>query len=341
MLEDDFLLDADGILERVDEYSLYCFYLGFAPELDMSYRSPLRDDDLNPSWDLYVSRYAKRREFMWKDKGAGGSHGDIFRLVQLLYGYRNRYQVLVRIKSDFGLGPSIPQTERKVYHSDYRPTPRQGVDIRVKSRPFNRLDLTYWNRGNIGREILDMYNVTAIGCYWKYVDQQAPQKSKDPAYAYRVMGKYQLYFPYEKHENKFRTDMTDRELAGFQQLRYDSPLLVITKSVKDIMCLRSFGYESVSPRGESTMVPDEFLRHFEDRYEHIVTLFDNDGKHKAGKYSYPELHIPLSSGEKDPYDFCKHYGPQATAVLLQQLLHGYCPHDPQGDRAEAGHPLPW
>lgn len=104
------------------------------------------------------------------------------------------------------------------------------------------------------------------------------------------------------------------------QLRYDSPLLVVTKSMKDVQCMRSFGYDSVTPRGESTVIPAEFMDYFRTRYDFIVTLFDNDGKHNAGAYQVPELHIPLESGEKDPYDFCKTYGPSGTAALFKQLF---------------------
>lgn len=325
MTDEDFLLNEEGILERIDEYTLYTFYLGFAPELDMSYRSPLRNDDLNPSWDLYVSKYAKRREFMWKDKGAGGSHGDIFRLVMLLFGYQTRYQVLARVKGDFGLGPAIASCERIVTHTDYRPRPRAGVDIRVKSKDFNRLDMAFWKRGNVTREILDDYKTTAFKFYWKYVDQKDPSVAGGMAFAYRIMGKYQLYFPHAEKGNKFRTDLTDRELGGFMQLRYNNPLLVITKSMKDVQCMRSFEYDSVTPRGESTVIPAEFMDYLWTKYDFIVTLFDNDGKHNASAYNVPEMHIPLSTGTKDPYDHCKTHGPSDTAALFKQLFSPWLP----------------
>lgn len=314
---DDLITSYEELLERVDEYSLYCFYLGFAPELDMSYRSPLRNNDLNPSWDLYVSKYAKNREFLWKDKGMG-VHGDIFKLVKLLYGFTTTWQVLAKIKGDFGLGPEVAAQKKLILYS--APTPSPEVDIRIKGRAFDRFDLNWWKHWNVTKPLLEEYSGVGLKYYWKYINQESPMFPKDPAYGFNVMGKYKLYFPFERREYKFRTDMTERELEGFQQLRYNSPLLIITKSLKDIMCLRSFGYEAVSPRGESTMVPEEFMTHFQERYTFIVTLMDNDGKHKAAEYPCPELHIPLSSGTKDPSDFNKKYGPQETANLLCQLF---------------------
>lgn len=315
---DDFITSYEELLERVDEYTLYSFYLGFSPELDMSYRSPIRQGDLNPSWSLFPSKYVKNREFVWKDKGGGGQHGDVFKLIKILFGFTTSWQVLAKVKGDFGFGPSMAAEKKLILYS--APTPPPNVDIRIKSQTYSRFDLNWWKGWNVNKELLAEYKVATLKYYWTYVDQQNPQFPKDPAYAYNVMGKYKLYFPFERREYKFRTDMTDRELEGFAQLRYNSGLLIITKSLKDVMCLRSFGYEAISPRGESTMIPNEFLAHLDSNYPHIVTLFDNDGKHKANEYPYPELHIPISSGTKDPTDFNKKHGPQQTGKLLYQLF---------------------
>ena len=317
----DDITSYEELLEHVDEYMLYCHYLGYAPELDMDYRSPVRGEDLNPSWGIFRSKYNKRREFMWKDQGGDGQSGDIFKLVMLLYGYKDRFQVLARIKGDFGLGKPI-SGERVVPLVVSSPKPSRNVDIRVKSRAVGRLDTNWWKGWGVSKEMLDLYHVTPIKHYFMFVDQINPHVPKDPAYAYLVMGRYKLYFPFERKGQRFRQDMTERELEGFLQLTYTSPLLIITKSLKDIMMLRGMGYEAVSPRGEHTPIPPEFLNHFQSRYTHIVTLFDNDGKHRKD-YPYPELHVPASSGTKDPTDFYKRYGAQETEAMLKSLTDGY------------------
>lgn len=317
----DDITSYEELLEQVDEYTLYFHYLGFAPELDMDYRSPIRTGDLSPSWGIFRAKYRRNREFLWKDQGGTGEHGDVFKLVALLYGYTNRFQVLARIKGDFGLGQPI-SGERIIPPTISAPTPGRNVDIRVKSRVMSRLDTNWWKGWGVSREMLDLYKVTPIRYYFMFVDQANPRTPKDPAYAYLVMGRYKLYFPFERKGDRFRQDMTERELEGFQQLEYSSPLLIITKSLKDIMMLRGMGYEAVSPRGEHTPIPPEFITHFQSKYAHIVTLFDNDGKHRKD-YPFPELHVPITSGQKDPTDFYKRYGAQETETMLKSLTDGY------------------
>jgi hypothetical protein len=85
---DDPWINEDDILERVDEYTLYCHYLGFEPQLGMKYTSPIRVradqyDDF-ASFGMFTSRTKKCVEYMWKDQGLG-IHGDIFDLVRHLF----------------------------------------------------------------------------------------------------------------------------------------------------------------------------------------------------------------------------------------------------------------
>ena len=69
------LFSGEDILERVDEYTLYCSYLGFEPLIGAKYISPLRSStdssvDTDPSFGIYERKYGKgSHEFMWKDQG--------------------------------------------------------------------------------------------------------------------------------------------------------------------------------------------------------------------------------------------------------------------------------
>jgi hypothetical protein len=328
MIEDDFLLDEDGILERVDEYTLYCYYLQFEPDIGMKYNSPIRPDinrDDNASFGIFPAKFIPRREYGWKDQ-ATGQHGDIFKLVRLIlersYGSCSRHQMMARVKSDFGLGPTISDNP-PLKISQYVPKPRDPMEIRIKSREFDKYDLAFWQQFNVDRELLKQYYVQALKYYWTYSTQTVPRFPSMMGFSYWVQGKYKLYFPHEKKEFKFRNDMTERELEGFTQLKYDSDLLIITKSLKDVMCIRSFGYEAVAPRSETTLIAPEYMTYLTGRYKKILILFDNDGKHKADEYPHDKIWVPKSSGEKDISDFCKRYSPQASAELLKQLTCQY------------------
>lgn len=315
---EDFLLGEEDIIQRVDEYTLYCYYLGYDPAMFSKYSSPIRIDE-SPSFGIFHAKRIPNREFGWKDQ-ATGQCGDIFNLVRLIYGYRSKSQAVAKVASDFGLGPKVDDTpkilkERKVLEA------KEPSIIRVVHRKMESYDLKWWSKFHIDNALLELYKVRPISCYWTFPSQKIPRfPGKGLGYDYSIRVRHQLYFPLENKDFKFRNDLIEDDLLGFDQLTYETNTLVITKSYKDIMCLRSFGYDSVGPKGEHNMVGDVHLRYLESRYTTIYTLFDNDGKHCADKYPYPQLQVPISTGEKDPTDFCKRYGAEATQQLLQQLI---------------------
>lgn len=321
---EDFLLREEDILERVDEYTLFCHYLGFKPDLYMKYTSPIPpmyrggSDDKSPSFGIFRATKIRNREFGWKDQGGGGLSGDIFTLVKFLYGYRTKDEAVARVASDFGFGGYMPPTGKLVSAPVQQKEP---TEITVMHRPFKDYDFQWWRKFNISRGILEFYRVRPVSCYWTHGSQKDPRFPEQGfGFVYKIGTRSQLYFPLAKPDFKFRNDMSERELGGFDQLTYRTRTLVITKSYKDVMCLRSFQYDSVCSRGESVMVPQEYLSYFEKKYDNIFVLFDNDGKHIGKKYPYPFRQVPLSTGEKDTTDFCKHYGPKATEELLNGLI---------------------
>jgi len=316
---------SDDILERVDEYSLYCHYLGYEIYLGKKYSSPIRFKDDDPSFSIFEHKYCfgtaePSTEFLWKDH-ALNLHGpqDIFDLVKILNGYSFRAQAYWKICSDFGLGgaPVIENTADLIFKE---PKYLEPIDIKVKSRPFNRRDILYWKQFNVTEDILRMFNCTPISCYWLTNTQTVPFYPKGLGFAYRVLDKYQLYFPFQAKKKKFRNNWDDRCVPGLSQLRHKD-ICVVKKSFKDVMCMYSFGYDAVSPRGENIMLPDHIIRFIQKRYSKVVTLFDNDGKHKAAHYPFKELHIPIESLTKDPTDYCSKYGPAKTRELLKKLFY--------------------
>ena len=311
----DFLLDEDSVLERVDEYTLYCHYLGYQPDIKVNYTSPLRDDDDTPSFGIYPSKF-KLREYSWKDSGGTGCSGDIYGLVQRMYGYTNRYDALLRVMSDFGLGDEVEQREKIVQHI---PVIRNNCDIRVWTKDFLPEDIAFWNQFNINQDILQRFRVARLFAYWRHKSQESPIFTSGLAYVYRMYAKYQLYFPNQKKEYKFRNDLTEDIVMGVEQLS-STDTLIITKSYKDVMCLASYGYEAVSPRSENVPMPAGAYDYFKARYKHIYVMFDNDMKHRGEWYPFPKIYIPLSTGSKDISDFTRDYSPQAAAELMKQLV---------------------
>lgn len=316
------LLTEEDILERVDEYSLFCFYLGYEPIPHRGrYRSPIRTTDDNPSFGIFYTKKNPLREFLWKDH-ATGDVGDIFRLVQLMFQYSTKELARQRILFDVGLSSQdgINMGSRLLYHEvpEY-----QETKISIQSRPFSFPELKYWQEINICQPTLDKYLIKAVKLFWLYEAQEAPFFGKQFSFAYEIQDRYKLYNPFEKREYKFRHNMSDQQIEGLLQLEYQSPLLVITKSLKDVAFLSTLGYESISPRSENTPILPEILRALESRYKRLVTLFDNDGRHRADFFPYDELHIPSSVGYKDPTDVARYKGVSVAKEIVDNLLKPY------------------
>lgn len=323
-MQGEYLLYAEKeILERVDEYALYCHYLGYTILIGGTYSSPIREsrnanDDVRPSFGIYERKYGHgEHEFMWKD-GALGIHGDIFDLISILFNYQSRKKAMFKVMADFGIGGD-PDGIIVLQ----RPTNRRYIemtDIAITSKPMAVRDYHFWNRFNVTKPILNFYQATAFKQFWIKTDQKLPFYPKGLAYAYRIWDKYQLYFPGSTYSYKFLSGLNELCVLGYLQLQYNRDLCIITKSMKDVMCLRSFGYEAVSPRSENILLPPECIAKLKRSYKRILVLFDNDMKHKGDAYEFKKIYVPkIMSTDKDTSDFCDNHGPQACSEMLYTI----------------------
>lgn len=313
-----YILNDMTILERVDEYTLYCRYLGFEPMLRTKYRSRIRGGDDSPSFSIFECNKPDRT-YMWKDSGGRGESGDIFKLIKLIYGYQNRTEVLQRIDIDFKLGFLSKEPPKGKVIEFVAPENIPAI-VRIKAKSFTLAELEYWAQFGIDQPLLNRFRTHSVALYWLAKDQLcASTPAHGFCFAYQVLDRYQIYQPWAPAEKKFRQNLTDKDLHGFHQLEYQDRKLIITKSRKDVMTLAAHGYDAVSPRSENTPIVPEYLSYLEKKYDKIYTLFDNDGKHRADFYPYPVIEIPQSTGCKDPAEFRSRYGAKEFINLIQTL----------------------
>lgn len=311
----------DDILERVDEYTLYCSYLGYDPVIGAKYHSPLREEsekkDSDPSFGIYERKYGfTSNEFMWADQGLG-LHGDIFDLVKIICKLENRRMAAYQVLIDAGI---IPGTKSHIVLTPHEKKFMGCSSIRIVSKPFSRTDLLYWERINVHPALLAYYQVQSVKMFWLYDEQKFPRYPKGMCFSYKIFDRYQLYQPRAPRKEKWRTDWTEVCVPGFQQLKYNSPTLIITKSMKDVIVLRSFGYEAIAPRGENIMLPRECLSMMKHKYQRVLVLFDNDGRHKGDEYEFRKIFVPkMWDSDKDVSDFCTNHGISATEEMLREI----------------------
>lgn len=107
-------------------------------------------------------------------------------------------------------------------------------------------------------------------------------------YAYKVYDKFKIYRPLASKYTKWRTNLTNRHVQGLAELPQEGGnLLIITKSLKDVMCLYEMGINAIAASSETTFIPEDILKSLKKKWKHIVILYDRDktGMKKARDYN--------------------------------------------------------
>lgn len=316
-------LNSKTILERIDEYDIFRYYLGFNFNLRENYRSPLRGDDVTPSFSLYLNRNGELR---FKDFGGTNQTGNCFQFVMDLYRV-SFMEALEIINRDFKLGLGFNNTSlgsRPDFSQQKKKFRKKNNIIQIIPRKFSSLDYEYWRQFNIDKSILQKYQVYTADKVFINKRLWCVYRKDNPVYAYRFNNKLKIYRPYADKKQKFRTNTDQYDLQGINQL-FDYPLLVITSSLKDVMTWYSYGYPAVAPQSENTFIPEKITDYLMAKYPNIVVNFDSDSPgvkasieltQRLGCYYW---NIPKEYEAKDVSDFRKAYGHEETKQLLSNL----------------------
>lgn len=255
----------DWILSKVTEYDIYAKYIGQF-KVGMIYNSPFRKDK-NPSFGIYYSKRTK--QLLFKDHGTGEC-GNVIKFVSLFTGKAEYNDIL----SDIVDKLNITNNTKLVSSKQYIP-PTETV-IGVVRQEFTDVDINYWKQFNISINTLKKFNVNSIKYYLCNGIVKGTYKRENPMYAYKVYNNFKIYRPLADKYTKWRNNLTDYDIQGYEQLPQKGDILFITKSMKDVMCLYEMGYPAVSPSSESTFLPKDVLEQLKTRFKRIIILFDRD-----------------------------------------------------------------
>ena len=313
----------DKILTKLDPLDIYTFYIGKEVKLNKPINSPLREDK-NPSWTLFKARSG---DLMYKDF-ANGESGNVVHLVSHMFDL-TYHKALEKIWSDMMTGDKIKNghTRPKVERVN-----KIETELTVKRKYFTQTDDDYWGQYGIDRDVLKYFNVSPILMYWHNGTQGSLTYSKEsPMYAYKVFDKFKIYRPYSKYKkDKWRNNCGSYDLQGLEQLPETGDLLIITKSLKDVMVLYKHGYNSVAPQSENSIIPTVLMEHLKTRFKKIIVFFDYDEggvkgaeslckKHDLEKLFISKHYLEIY-GIKDISDFAKEMSKEKTIELLKELF---------------------
>lgn len=259
------IITLDDILSKVTEYDIYSRYIGHF-KIGLIYNSPFRKDK-NPSFGIFCSKKSGR--LLFKDHGTGEC-GDVIKFVSLYTGITNYNDILNRIVKDLNITNNTVLKASKEYK-----IPTETV-IGVVRQDWTDVDKQYWSQFGITIDTLKKFNVSGIKYYLCNGIVKAIYKDTNPMYAYKVYNHFKIYRPLADKYTKWRNNLTEIDIQGYEQLPENGNLLIITKSLKDVMCLYEMGYTAISPSSESTFIPDKVLKQLKRRFKRILVCFDRD-----------------------------------------------------------------
>jgi len=269
------------LLDKVDDYTIYSYYLGsFKPGKLMN--SPLRSDDKMPSFAIFPT---KDGALLFKDHGTGIA-GNALKFIKLYRGIETRDELereLLRIVRK--VNPNLNVVTKSNGHLVTSGLP---ADIGIVRQPFTDVDKKYWKQFHISIDTLKKYQVFSIKYFLCNRVVRGTYKEDSPMYAYKVYDRFKIYRPLASKYTKWRTNLTNWHVQGLAELpKEGGNLLIITKSLKDVMCLYEMGFNAIAASSETTFIPERILESLRSKWKHIVILYDRDrtGMLKARDYS--------------------------------------------------------
>ena len=314
------------ILSRFSEEKLMEYYLHIPVKKGL-FRSPLRRDK-QPTCSFYRN---KSGTLIFKDF-ATGQHLNVFDVVQSIFKC-DYFESLRIIANDFGIvrDNALHKNPGKINLNPIKIKDKEISKIQIEMQEFTDSELKWWGRYGISKDILKRFNV--YSCKHVFLNDQLFAKSQQHCPIFGYYGKkyqglelWRCYFP-KRTSFRFITNWPSKKIQGYDQLPKKGKLLVITKSMKDSMCLYSCGITACAPNSENLFIPDKVLEDLKNRFENIVVLYDNDrpGLYNMAKIrkEHPELtyiFIPKKYGSKDISDFYKDHGRKETLNLIKTFI---------------------
>jgi 5S rRNA maturation endonuclease (ribonuclease M5) len=303
----------------VSDYDIYCYYLGYKFIIGKVFNSPLREDN-TPSFGIIQ----KNNGALIFNDFARNMSGDVVKFVQLLKNLNTRKEALELIHKDLILQGNRASSE--MLKVTFQPIKKATKKIGVVRQPFTSTDLNYWLKFNITEEILKFYEVASA----KYVLTEDivswVYTTENPCYVYKVYDKLKTYRPLAHKNEKWLGSLTKNYILGYKQLPETGDLLIITKSLKDVMVLYSLGYTAISSSSEGVLLPISVMEDLQKRFKHIILLYDNDiaGKEYANKIlkAFPgikkQIELPIDKA-KDIAEYIFKYTKEETKIILKKL----------------------
>lgn len=316
----EFNITEDFILSRISEEMIFCHYMQIPNITKKLYKSVVRRDH-----KVTCGFFRKSRLYL-KDFANGDCY-DCFGLVSRLYNC-TYFKALEIVAKDFNLTNSNESYTRMKPVETFKKT--EKCKIQIEKQDFPDWQLRWWNQYGITKDILEEFRVYSCKSVFINGNLNSQSTNKCPIYGYYMGFKdvelWRIYYP-TRTSGRFISNTSSTLIQGWNQLPEKGNLLVITKSMKDIMCLYSLGITALAPNSEHLFLKKEQIEELKNRFKHIIVLYDNDyagitNLNKIRK-QYPEFiytWLPRYMGAKDISDLYKLVGRNKIKRLIAEYI---------------------
>lgn len=316
-------LSENYIYKYVSPEVIWFYYTGITVDTTKFFKSPFKVERTAS----FKFRYENNKLF-FKDFGASGYSGSTIEFIKLYFSL-SYIKALEKVYNDLIVKkPLSTYKQNKIKKSVVLIEQEDDTLIEVILRDYTQKDFDYWEAFHITKEMLIKYDIKPCKEVWLerklyYVDQL-----NNPCYRYLFNGKYKIYKPLDNKKYRFLNNCDNyNNIQGLNYL-FDSELLVITKSYKDVIIVNEYlNTPSIAFHGETHRnIDSKVIKYLKERYNKIVVIYDNDetGIHSARilaelfelEYNY----IPVNFRAKDLSDYSKEYGLENLKSMFKFLI---------------------
>lgn len=300
------------------------YYLNLKEKLtgqDVKMLSAFNPKDSVPSMFVYFDTSSGKYKF--KDFSSG-CQGDHIQLVKNLYNL-DTPSAIKKITADYE--SYIKDNGKRAEVSLKIQDKYKVVDYEI--RHWTNLDEAYWSKYKIGSKLLEYYEVAPLEFFKmeKEDEYETISHTFNSRYIYGYFRKdgslYKIYMP-KNTEKKFIK--VQNYIQGADQINYKNKNLIITSSLKDLMCFVKLGYrhiEAIAPDSENSILSEHTVNMLRSKFKKICVLFDNDTAGIASMQKYQDrfgFEPILLDMEKDLSDSIAVHGLIKVKERLDDLL---------------------
>lgn len=334
-------LDKKSLLNQVSDYEIYSRYIpGEEIMVGRNIKSPFRNES-TPSFGFFLGEGG---EICFNDFTLR-LRGDCVKLVMILYDL-SFYAAMSKIAIDFNIDGDF-----HIKQSNFVKTPDGGYVTGSRSDALSKTmykfslgkirrdwalrDMVYWQKYGISLKTLKKYNVEAISYF---IINGSPIKAEELSYVFIETKDgeetYKIYQP-ESKDYKWLNSHNNSIWQGWNQMpkEDDKNTLIITKSLKDVMCIiENTQYHAVALQCENIQPKEQVISELKDRFGEIIIFYDNDydkeenwgqifSEDLSKKTGFRSVCIDASHEAKDFSDLIVKVGvTEAVKILEEELI---------------------